>query len=219
MRIASGFLCYRPPENSPDVNKLPAITKGSITFGSFNSLAKISDLTISLWSEILRQLPSSRLLIKARGLSDAKPREHLLSRFGQLGIGPERLELRGRTSHLQNHLEQYHEVDIALDTFPYHGTATTCEALWMGIPVITLAGQTHVQRVGVSLLSNIQMSELIAESQERYIKITRDLAANLSALNELRQNLRARLQSSPITDAKLATKNFESAFMQMWTQL
>jgi predicted O-linked N-acetylglucosamine transferase (SPINDLY family) len=139
-----------------------------------------------------------------------------LSRFGQQGIGPERLELRGRTPQLKSHLEQYHEVDIALDTFPYHGTTTTCEALLMGVPVISLAGQTHVQRVAVSLMNTIQMGELLAETEEQYVRRAVDLANDLDSLKEIRAEMRGWLKDSPLTDGKLFATNMEHAFRKMW---
>jgi protein O-GlcNAc transferase len=216
MRLPSGFLCYRPPEHAPAVNELPALSSGKITFGSFNNLAKISDLAIEMWSGILKGMPSSRLLIKSRGLSDRLAQDYLLQRFSKQGISSDRLELRGRTPNLENHLEQYHEIDIALDTFPYHGTTTTCEALWMGVPVITLAGKTHVGRVGVSLLSMMGMKDSIAKDEQDYVKKAVDLAKDLDRLKKIRPQLRQKMSRSTLLDASGHTRAVEAAYRQMW---
>lgn len=216
MRLPTGFLCYRPPEHAPAVNELPVLTSGKITFGSFNNLAKISELTIGLWSGILKQLLTSRLLIKSRGLTDGSAQKYLLEQFFKHGISSDRLEIRGRTPTLEDHLAQYHEIDIALDTFPYHGTATTCEALWMGVPVITLAGKTHVRRVGMSLLSMIEITELIATDELGYVNRAVNLAKDLDRLKMIRIQLRGKMLRSSLLDAAGHTRAIEAAYRRMW---
>ncbi|MGD0463443.1 MAG: hypothetical protein ABSB74_13245, partial [Tepidisphaeraceae bacterium] len=122
----------------------------------------------------------------------------------------------GRIDHLRGHLELYHRVDLALDTYPYHGTTTTCEALWMGVPVVSLAGRTHVSRVGVSLLSNLGLPQLVAFNPEQYVQIATDLAKDLPRLAELRRTLRPRMQASPLMDAPRFAAEVEAAYRQMW---
>jgi protein O-GlcNAc transferase len=216
MRLPTGFLCYHPPTNAPEANELPALSSGKIVFGSFNNAAKISELTIEMWSNILKRLPTSRLILKSRGLSDASPTAYLLEKFSKRGISSDRLELRGHAAKLGSHLAQYHEIDIALDTFPYHGTATTCEALWMGVPVITLAGKTHVQRVGVSLLNVMQLKDLIAINGEDYVNRAVDLAKDLDSLKEIRKELRGWMSSSDLTNGKVFANNMEHAYRKLW---
>jgi protein O-GlcNAc transferase len=217
VRLENTFLCYRPEENSPAVGPLPAVKKsGHIRLGSFNRLAKFSDSAIDLWSQILRRLPESRMLIKSLGLSDEATRRRLTERFAAGGISADRLDLREGTASLTEHLELYNQIDIALDTFPYNGTTTTCEALWMGVPVVTLAGQMHMSRVGVSLLSNVGLQELIAQTPEQYVEIAVKLAGDLPRLTELRTTLRQRMQASLLMDAKRFANNIESAYRDMW---
>ena len=215
-RLPQGFLCYQPPQDSPEVNTLPAKKKGYITFGSFNNLSKISTEIIGYWAQILHQVPNSRLLLKYKALQDIGTAERIYQLFAAVGIERHRLDLRGWIQGTNNHLSLYHEVDIALDTYPYHGTTTTCEAMWMGVPVITLAGKTHVSRVGVSLLSSVGLTEFIANSPKEYIAKAVDLANNWDKLAQVRKNLRSQLESSPLTDGKAIATSIESAYRQMW---
>ncbi len=207
--------CYEPPE-SPDVEALPVSKAGRITFGSFNDSAKISLKLVALWSKVLEAVPDSRLIVKNMGLSERSTRERMLGMFKMNGIPRERLELLGWEIELKDHLAHYNSVDIALDSFPYHGTTTTCESLWMGAPVITLAGQTHVSRVGVSLLSNVGLADLIASSESDYVRIAASLAADRTRLAELRAGLRQTMKDSPLTDSDGFTRRLEQAYRQMW---
>jgi predicted O-linked N-acetylglucosamine transferase (SPINDLY family) len=216
VRLPHGFLCYRPPASAPDVGPLSADKTGFITFGSFNHLAKITHFTVKMWAKILKQIPNSRLLIKSQGLNDPAWRKALSDRFAAQGIGEDRLEMLAKIPSLGNHLQLYHRIDIALDPFPYHGTTTTLEAMWMGVPVISLAGKTHASRVGVSLLSNTGLTELIAQSPEEYVQIATKLAGDLPRLRELHANLRPRLAASPLLDAKTFARDIEAAYRQMW---
>ena len=151
LRLPGCFLCYTPPPDCPDV--AAEKSAGPLTFGSFNNLSKITSPAIELWAQLLNSLPASRLLLKARQLADATVRDALVGSFGKFGIAPERLQFHSRIQSRREHLELYSEIDIALDTFPYCGTTTTCEALWMGVPVVTLVGARHAGRVGASLLT------------------------------------------------------------------
>jgi predicted O-linked N-acetylglucosamine transferase (SPINDLY family) len=189
---------------------------GYVTFGSFNNLPKITPNVVALWSKILDAVPQSRLLIKNRSLADAQTRDHYEELFARHGIGAERLALTGWTPKLEDHLGLYHQIDLALDTFPYHGTTTTCEALWMGVPVVTLAGRTHAARVGVSLLSQLNLPELIARDEDDYVRIAVALAQDRERLTALRGELRPRMAQSPLCDAAAFTRDVEAAYREMW---
>jgi len=216
VRLPQTFLCFRPAGPAPAVGPLPARAAGRVTFGSFNHAAKISDPRVELWSQVLLAVPGSRLLLKSAGLGDAVPRRQLHDRFAGHGVGPDRLDMHARIPSLTKHLQLYHQVDIALDTFPYHGTTTTCEALWMGVPVVSLAGKHHASRVGVSLLSNVGLPELIAEDPQGYVRIAVGLAQDLPRLTALRRELRDRMAQSPLLDAGRFARNVEAAYRQMW---
>jgi predicted O-linked N-acetylglucosamine transferase (SPINDLY family) len=216
MRLPGCFLCYRPPADAPDVGPLPAQAAGHVTFGSFNHIAKISSVSLHLWCEILNAVPNSKLLIKNHGMAQESARDNLLRRFAAEGINADRLDLRGKIPTTRDHLDLYNEVDIALDTFPYNGTTTTCEALWMGVPVVTLAGRTHVSRVGLSLLTAISSTELASDDGEQYITRAIDLAADLPSLTDIRADLRAWMKESDLTNGPKAAENFEHALRKMW---
>ncbi|MCL2646544.1 MAG: tetratricopeptide repeat protein [Phycisphaerales bacterium] len=207
--------CYRPPVDVPLVQ---APGPRPFTFGSFNSHAKITDEMIRLWAVILHQVPYSRLLLKSNLFGDRAMWAQLYNRFAVHGISSDRLILRGRQSSTAEHLQQYYDVDLALDTFPYHGTTTTCEAMYMNVPIVTLAGKTHMSRVGVSLLTAVGLNELIAQTSEEYIGIAVWLASDSSALAVLRRDLRPRLLQSPLTNAADFAGHFCNALRSMWRQ-
>lgn len=217
-RLPRSFLCYRPAENAPQVSALPAQTKGYVTFGSLNILPKITTPMLRLWSQILRQVAGSRLILKSYlGLNSAETRQRILDIFVAEGIEPNRIELRGKVADRSAYLSIYNEIDMALDTFPYHGTTMTCESLWMGVPVIALAGKTHVSRVGVSLLTNAGLPQLIGQSPEQYVRLACDWSADLTKLAELRRSLRGQMASSAVTDGPGIARDVEAAYRQMWT--
>jgi predicted O-linked N-acetylglucosamine transferase (SPINDLY family) len=205
--------CYQPRSESPEIK--PRI-EGPITFGCFNAMSKINPRLIAIWADLLKKAPASRLLLKSAGAGVASARQRLIAEFARHGIAADRIEMIGRIDDPQKHLGLYHRVDIALDTYPYHGTTTTCEALWMGVPVVTLAGKTHVSRVGVSLLNSIGHPELIAQSPDEYVAVAMKLAADPSLLSELRNGLRDQMRSSPLTDGKRFAANVEAVLRQMW---
>jgi predicted O-linked N-acetylglucosamine transferase (SPINDLY family) len=215
-RLAVCNWCYGEPDGAPPVGPLPAEAGGPICFGTFNNFAKASPAIMDLWAAILIAAPSSRLIIKSRGLAEESARRRINEWFASRGVGAERLELRGYQPDINSHLECYNRIDIALDTFPYHGTTTTCEALWMGVPVVTLAGSAHVSRVGVSLLSCVGLPELIAQSAEEYVSIAVGLARDLPRLAELRRTLRPRMGDSALMDAGRFARDMEAAYRQMW---
>jgi predicted O-linked N-acetylglucosamine transferase (SPINDLY family) len=213
LRLSPCAWCYRPPADVPYVTPLPARTPGKVTFGSFSGFYKIGQDTVDLWSRLLHVLPAARLLLKSNTL---RVPVEVKARFHKRGIAPERIELLPAQPTIAQHLAAYARVDIALDPFPYHGTTTTCEAMLMGVPVITCAGKTHVSRVGVSLLSNAGLAHLIAADPEQFVRIGVDLASDLPRLEKLRQTLRQRLLQSPICDGVGFTRGFERALRDVW---
>ncbi len=214
IRLPNGFLCYQPPSICPEISPSPMRKNDYVTFGSFNNFAKVSPTIIRHWISILKKVSNSKLLLKSRGLEDGDKR--IIKEFETHGIDPKRIKLYNKLPSTLDHLSLYKELDVALDTFPYNGTATTCEALWMGVPVITLAGPLHLSRVGTSLLHSAKLSELIAESPEEYIQKAIELAANEERLIELRKSLRKCMKASPLTDAKRIASSIETEYRQMW---
>jgi predicted O-linked N-acetylglucosamine transferase (SPINDLY family) len=208
--------CFSEPDDTPPVGPLPAESFGSIRFGTFNNFAKASPPIMDLWAAILTATPSSRLIIKSRGLGERSARERIHQIFATRGIPANRVDIRGHEPNIVSHFDAYNQMDIALDTFPYHGTTTTCEALWMGVPVVTLAGTAHVSRVGLSLLNNIGLPDLIAQTPEQYVEIAVRLAKDLPRLAELRSKLRPRMRASPLMDAPRFARDIEAAYRQMW---
>jgi len=216
IRLPDGFLCYLPENESPPIADSPILTTGHITFGSFNNFNKLSTETISLWAKILRAIPNARLIIKSLSLSKKAIRQYAIDKFIQEGFDMDRVELMPWIDSTRMHLDTYNRIDIALDTFPYNGTTTTCEALWMGVPVISLAGNTHVSRVGVSLLSNAGLQDLIAKTEDEYIDIAMTLANDVKGLQSLRKELRDTMAQSPLTDEKRFMGNLEECYRKMW---
>lgn len=214
VRLPKGFLCYLPPGESPDPGVRPG-GHGAVTFACFNNLAKVTPQMIELWAELLRRLPGARLILKALGLSSERARREMQERFLGHGIGPDRVDVRPADKEYAGHLASYREADIALDVFPYNGATTTCEALWMGVPVVTLAGTTHVSRVGASILESAGLPEFIARAPGEYLDIAQRLAADPVLRRGLRAELRARLQSSALFDRATFTRDLETAFLEM----
>jgi FkbM family methyltransferase len=210
------FLTYKPADDAPPVQPAPFIANGCITFGSFNNIAKVNDSVIKGWAQVLAAVPSSRLMLKSFALSSVRGRARIVEGFAAQGIPAERLDLVGWSAETQHHLELYNKVDIALDTFPYNGTTTTCEALWMGVPVISLEGEHHAARVGASLLSVLGLRELLANEVAEFVRIASRLAADPERLTALRAGLRERMAASPLLDHAGFTRNLESAYRDMW---
>jgi len=214
VRLPGSFLCYAPPADSPEV-ALPPATGDRVTFGCFNNLAKVTPEMMALWAELLRRLPHARLILKSYGLASESARRGLRDLIQERGIDAGRLELLGSDRSPAEHLAKYGEIDIALDVFPYNGTTTTCEALWMGVPVVTLAGSTHVSRVSASILSSVGLAELVAQTPEQYLDIARRLAGDVDRRRALRTGMRARMLSSPLLDAPRFVRGLESAYREM----
>jgi len=206
------YWCYQPAGESPDSGALPADATSRITFGCLNNFAKVSLPTQSLWARILRDVKNSRLLIYSQ------PGDHLkefTSRFSSWGVEPGRFEFVGRQTWEQ-YMARYNQIDIALDPFPYGGGITTCDALWMGVPVVSLVGKLSVGRSGKSILSNVGLPNLIAQSEKQYQSIAVDLASNLPRLRELRAGLRESMRKSPLGDAATFTRDLESVYRKAW---
>jgi predicted O-linked N-acetylglucosamine transferase (SPINDLY family) len=216
LRLPEGFLCYLPPSDSPSVSDLPSRATGQVTFGCFNNSAKIGAGVLGVWSRILNAVPESRLLLKSRQLGDPPLQQRFKREFKVRGVDPDRIEMVGRIESRHGHLELYGRVDIGLDPFPYNGTTTTCEALWMGVPVVVLAGDRHAGRVGTSLLSQIELRELIAKDPEEYISIAIALGQDPARCSSLRASLRDRLNRSKLCDATGFARRMETAYRHMW---
>ena len=205
---------YQPPE-APEPAERPAAGTRSPTFACFNNLAKLSPETVETWAGILKAVPDSRLILKWWSLTDAATRALVLARFAQHGIDAGRLDLRGFSSHKEM-LVEYGEADVALDPFPYSGGVTTCEALWMGIPVVTLRGGTLISRQSAAFLDCIGAPELAAASREDYQRIAVDAVSDHRRLEAWRRQLRSRLASSPLMDVKAFARDLEDAYLRAW---
>jgi predicted O-linked N-acetylglucosamine transferase (SPINDLY family) len=208
-------LCFTPPRLDIPVGPLPALRNGHVTFGNFNILAKMNDAVVASWSEILKAVPGSRLFLKSEQLDGDDVAASVHARFAAHGISADRLELEGK-SPFDEYLASYQRVDIALDPFPYNGGTVTVQALWMGVPVLTLRGDCHVGRNGTSILSALDMPEWVAQDGADYIERATQLAGGLTALAALRETLRPRLLASSLCDAPRFARDLEAAFREMW---
>ena len=208
-RLPGGFMCYAPPEDVP----LPAREAGApVTFGSFNNLSKVNNGVVALWAQVLSAVPDSRLVLKSRQLADPALAARLREGFAAHGIDAGRLRFAGRTESRAEHYALYGQVDVALDTFPYNGATTTCEALWMGTPVVALTGDRHVGRFGLTFLTRAGYPEWVAETAEGYVAI----AARLAKERPDPATVRARVAESKLVDGKRAARDMEDAFETMW---
>lgn len=223
-RLPDAFLCYTPSPEAPEEVSLPPVLSsgGIITFGSFNVLSKIQARTVRLWAEILKQVPDSRLLMKAKPFGAPTAKKRIIDMFAKENITADRLDLVPLIPSTRSHLQVYSNVDIGLDPFPYAGTTTTCEAIYMGVPVITLGTSPengdHAHNVGVTLMSIIGHSELVALSEEDYIKKAVDLALDIERLKKVRSNLRDDMIKSPLGNSTRYMKNVEAMYYGMWKE-
>lgn len=218
VRLPGGFLCYAPVPDAPGVSPPPLIGNGYPTFGSFNNLAKLSADVIGLWAGILKAVPSSRLLLKNQSFADAATQARIAKAFADRGVEGDRLELVGPAKTIAEHLGLYGRVDIALDPFPYNGTTTTCEALWMGTPVVVLAGDRHSGRVGASILGAAGLTDFVAGSPEQYVELAVAWAGREQDLAALRESLRQRVGDSDLTNQSEFVANLEAAYRETWRQ-
>ena len=210
-------LCFTPPDSDLIPSLLPAKQNNYITFGCFQNLSKINDAVIAVWGEVFKALPTARLVLRNKQMSCLEEVENLRLRLSQVGIVPERVKV-GCLLAREDYLASYSEVDIMLDTFPYPGGTTTCEALWMGVPTLTLSGDTLLGRQGASLLNCAGLQDWIAQGEEEYIAKAIQHGANIELLSVLRENLRAQILETALFDASRFSKQFEGAMVGMWNQ-
>ena len=218
VRLPNGFLCYSPASGAPEIGGTPALATGHVTFGSFNNLPKVTPEVVETWSKILHRVPNSRLVIKSLPLDDAETRMRYFGMFGAQEIDAERVELVSWVASTSGHLEAYNKIDIGLDPFPYNGTTTTCEALWMGVPVVSLRGDRHSGRVGASILTRLDLADLVADTTAVYVEKAAELANDLERLSEMRHGLRDQLERSSMCDAPNFARDIEAAYRDMWCQ-
>jgi protein O-GlcNAc transferase len=213
IRLPDSFWCYDPLENRDiQVNSLPALETGFVTFACLNTFCKVNDEAFAVWAQVLRQVENSRLLLMA---PHGSHRHRTLDRLAQEGIEPGRVEfIQSRPRH--EYLQVYHRIDLSLDSFPYNGHTTSLDSFWMGVPVITLVGQTAVSRAGWCQLSNLGLTELAALTPEQFARIANDIARDLPKLAKLRSTLRTRMEQSPLMDGARFARNIEAAYRQMW---
>jgi len=215
IRLPDDYICFDPPDDAPSVTPLPAGATGPLTFASFHLPAKINAAVVGLWARILHAEAGSRLWFIYGGFQVAETQARIRDWFGEAGIGGDRLHFEGVLPR-RTLLERYGGIDIALDSFPYSGGLTTCEALWMGVPVVTMPGQSFAGRHSFSHLSNVGLTETIARDPEDYIAIVHRLGADRGRLAHLRSELRERVARSPLCDGPRFARNFEAALRELW---
>jgi predicted O-linked N-acetylglucosamine transferase (SPINDLY family) len=215
-RLPETFLCYTPPPEAPLIAQRDP--DRPVTFACFNTFRKVNRAAMELWARVLHAVPGSRLTLKAHGLKSAELRRSIAAAFAQWDIDPARVELLPPVDSVADHLARYHQADVALDTFPYNGTTTTCEALWMGAAVVTMRGTTHASRVGASILSTVGLADLVADEADEYVRIATQLAQDADRRRALRQGMRTRMTESPLMDAAGFTRRLEAAYRQMWRE-
>ena len=213
LSLPHSHFCYLPFVAMPDVAPPPCLSRGHITFGCFNNYSKVTDAMLLLWRQLLADVPGARLLLKSRLFGSEEGRSIAVERFGRLGLDASRIELRGFSS---DYLAEYADMDIALDTAPYTGGLTTCEALYMGVPVVTLKGGTHGARFGASLLENAGLAELVAKSEREYAEIAKLLASSPETLQMLREKQRDMLLASPLMNFRQYVQEVEAAYEKVW---
>lgn len=216
VRLPDSYLLFQPPPYAPPVPPLPYADNGHVTFGSFNNLTKLSEGTIAAWARILAKVPGSRLVLKSPTLSEALGKRLIEARFTRHGVEPGRLDVLGSIADPGEHLLAYGLFDIGLDPFPYNGTTTTCEALWMGRPVLSLRGDRFTARVGDSLMSTVGLADWVADDVDGYVALAATRAADLGGLSRLSAGLRGQMRDSPLVDAPRFAEGLEVAFEQMW---
>jgi len=217
LRMPHGYVCYDPPRTSSEAGPLPAAKNGYIRFSSFNNLAKITPHVVEVWAKVLDRVPDSRLVLKYRGLGDESVCRRYLGLFTAFGVDPSRVELTPPSDYAE-YLSAYGEVDIALDPFPFGGGITTCDALWMGVPVITCPGETFASHHSLSHLSSVGLTETIASTLEQYVELAVSLAGDLPRLASLRAGLRERMAVSPLCDGKRFAANLMHVVREAWRE-
>jgi len=213
------FLCYQPYYEVIPECSFENLHGRPIVFGSFNNLSKITKKTIKLWCDVLKAVPESKIVMKYKYLLDPKLREKTVERFMENGLSADRVIIFDYSFEIKEHYEQYNKIDIALDTFPYNGTTTTCDSLYMGVPVITILGDRHASRVSASILNAVGLGELVAKDENNFVKIAVDLAETPKKLTEVKQNLRERMKSSTLMDKKSFTQKWQNAILKMISEI
>jgi protein O-GlcNAc transferase len=206
------YWCYAAAPEAPEVGELPALKRGYVTFGCLNNFCKVNDGVLEAWAQVLKGVPGSRLLVHA---PEGNHRERVWRMLEGMGVARARCEFAGSMT-LTEYYERYQRIDVALDPFPYAGGTTTCDALWMGVPVVTLRGERAVGRGGVSILSSLGVPQWIARTREEYVEIARGLAGEVAWLAEWRRSLREQMRRSPLMDAADFARGFEEALRGMW---
>lgn len=214
--LPGGFHTYRPVIGNPEVQPVPSVNNGYVTFGAFHNRAKMSDEALNIWSSVLREVSGSRLLVKSKSFFDSTVREAFEKKCVGFGMELDRVETRSWTLETGDHFADFADIDVALDATPYNGTTTTCEALWMGVPVVTLLGDRPAGRVSASLLKQIKHPEWIAEDDDGYVRIAQELAADQSRLVKIRNTLRSDLLKSSLGDANKFARSVEDAYRSLW---
>lgn len=215
IRLPRSFFCYLAPTEAPPIDSLPADNAKCVTFGFFNNFAKVSPTVLEAWAEILSRLPDSRMIMLIPTANSLRRR--VIESFQLRGIDPQRVEWVGRQPY-REYLRLIQRADVALDAFPFNGHTTTCDALWMGVPVVMIAGNTYAARFGGTALLNLGLQELIADTPEQYIERAVHAGSDVSRLRQLRAGLRDSMLASPLLDAVGFTRNLEVAYRQMWIQ-
>jgi protein O-GlcNAc transferase len=215
LRLPHSRFCYEPPDYMPEVGPLPALKNGHVTFASLHNLSKLNDKVLALWGKVMQAAPDARLLVKAVALDDAANRVHFGARCARHGIAPDRLDLRGG-SPIEEVPATYAEVDIQLDCFPFSGGLTSFESLWLGVPVITLAGTTIPSRQSASILGNLGLTGLVTADEDAYVGKAAQLAGNLPQLAELRASLRPLFAASPLVDYTGMARGLEGIYRETW---
>lgn len=216
LRIDPCFLCYRPHENAPPPGPPPSVHAGHVTFGSFNTTSKINDRTCALWARVINAVPNSVLMLKSYQFADANTRASFETMFERHGLSRDKLRLLPPEKAADAHLRAYERLDIALDPVPYAGTTTTCEAMWMGVPVVAHRGEMHAGRVGASLLTQVGLQDYIARDEDDYVRIAAALASDLARREDVRTTLRDRMRASPLCDGKSHAERFGVALRTSW---
>lgn len=216
LRLPSGRFCYRPAPWAPEtLSPVPSAKNGYVTFGSFNNTAKLNDGLLDIWAQVLLATPDSRLVLKWRTFNDEGMRQKVSQAFLNRGVRAERIECRGPSFHADM-LQEYADIDIALDPFPFTGGLTSCEALWMGVPVITWPQSRVVSRQTLAILRQIGLPELVAQDAQDYVRIATELASDAKRLQQMRETLRERMRQSPLMDAQTFTREWETALRSLY---
>lgn len=216
LRLPGGMHCFQPPEFAPPVNDLPALQNGFLTFGSFNTLMKVNAESVATWAEILRRVPDSRLILKTVMLRHSGAQARIQQMFEDASISADRVELLPNIPDPTVHLGLYHRIDLALDTFPYNGTTTTCDALWMGVPVVSFAGDRHASRVTASQMTRVGLADWVGSHREEMIEIAVQRAHDLSSLQSVRKELRDRMAASPLASGPRLAQEIQAAVRAEW---